>query len=229
MPNIWVFIFIFESATIVSYLYFKHGWPKILKGLNFIKKKNLLKQCGNIVKIHFPLFDAHSSPWWRFRRVLSVCKEHCQRGLWSRHPVRLQGLMTERASASHTALPRWCSIQARQLLHTCLLCTGLPPTVHIASCWNLPAARHPYVRCKSSSALLGSPICSRTLFSPDSHLQLQDGCPPPAWSRGTNHVSTQLDCELLQRDLGHSRLESQHYSLPDSWLATNMCCCWFFF
>lgn len=45
--------------------------------------------------------------------------------------------------------------------------------------------------------------------------------------RGPNRVSPPLDCELLQRDLGHRRLESQHYSLPDAWLATNMCCCCF--
>lgn len=55
---------------------------RFLKGLNVIKKKkHFLKQCGSIVKINFPLFNAHLSPWWRFHRVLSIRKEHRVRGV----------------------------------------------------------------------------------------------------------------------------------------------------
>lgn len=32
-------VFYFFESTIVSYLYLKHGWSKILKGLNFVMEK----------------------------------------------------------------------------------------------------------------------------------------------------------------------------------------------
>lgn len=148
-------------------------------------------------------------------------------GLWCRRPVRPQGLVAAYATASHAALPRRCSASmpaAPQLFalhqsashspHSLLL----EPPIMLMCDAGLPQPFRVHAFGPNPSSALSS-------WCPDSCLQLQDGCRPPAWSRGTNRVSPPLDCELLRRDLGHRRVESQHYSLPDAWLATNMCCC----
>lgn len=178
------------------------------------------------MRINFPSFDAHLSPWWRFCRGLGFSKEHCVRGvcragvLWGPRACGWVYLCLPRCPPSVTQHPSMPAAPHLFALHC------LPPTV-------LPAAHHPYERRRSSSALLGSPVCSWPLFSP--FILLPWLLPPtPRWLPttivvpGTNRVSTPLDCELLQRDLGHRRVGSQYYSLPDAWPATNMCCCCFF-
>lgn len=123
--------------------------------------------------------------------------------------VRSQRPVAELAPASHAAAPHRCSIQARH----CLLRTSLPPTVHIASWLDPPCCPSAPVWCRSSSAPLGSAIWSWLLFN--LFILLPWLLPPtPRWlpttslEPGSDHVSTPLDCELLQRDLGHLRVES---------------------
>lgn len=147
---------------------------RFLKDLNFIKKKkHFRKQRGNSVTINFRLLDAHLSPWWRFRRVLGF-----RRGLWG-----------PRAWWLSTPLPPTLpslgdAARACQPLHTCLLCTSLPPTVHIASCWNLPSCL-----CAAQVFLPGSPMWAWPLFSP--FILMPWLLPPtPRWLPATSVVPT---------------------------------------
>lgn len=215
-------LFFFASALIVYSLYFKHCWSKILKDLNFIKEKKFSENNVEIV-------------WWS----ISGCWTH----IW----VLDEGfvgcsvfggvcgadvLWGPRAWWLSTPLPPTLpslgdAARACQPLHACLLCTSLPPTVHIASCWNLPSCLCAAQVFLSPSGFTHLGLTPLQPFHPDALTLASNSKMAASHQRGPNRVSPPLDCELLQRDLGHRRVESQHYSLPDAWPATNMCCCCF--
>lgn len=190
------------------------------------------------MKINVPLFGGISESLIEILYGARFSKEHCVcvcvegRLCGAVCAVRPQGLVAEVRHCLPHCHPTW----RQHLGKPAAPHFGLhQPASHSPQSLLLepPSCPSPPAWCRSSSALLGSAIWSRLLFN--LFILLPRLLPPaPRWlptssmAPGTGHVSTPLDCELLQRDLGHRRVEPQHYSLPGAWLAINMCCCFCF-